>query len=168
MPRYFDEEDKNGVRITIDPKGIWRGHKKLKKIFSPSISVGKKAKLIIKFEKLKKFNEQDAQFWHGKAILKKMPKGKPVIIEIIKFLKNEQVFEKEIESEFTSCEGDMEYKVGSRLIIPPQFYAKDAFPLYTANVRSTEWNKRDLMLVIFGGVISGVLLLIIAYCYGIY
>ena len=55
MPTFFDMEDKNGVRITVDPKSILRGHKKLKKLFSPPISVGKNVKLIIKFEKLKKF-----------------------------------------------------------------------------------------------------------------
>ena len=154
MPRYFDKEDKNGVRITIDPDNMLYGHKKLKKLFSPQISVGKNVRLIIKFEKLKNFNEQNnMEFWHGNAILEKMPKGDAVNIENIVFLENEQIFEKEIESEFTSCEGYLEYRVGSRLISPPEFYAKDAFPLYTANVRSTEWNMRDWIILIFGGVI---------------
>ena len=158
MPRYFDEEDKNGVRITIDPKGIFRGHKKLKKLFSPSISVGKKAKLLIKFEKLKSFNEQNnMEFWHGKAILEKMPKGNLEYITSIVFLENEQIFVKKLESEFTSCEGDLEYKVGYEKRHRTNFIHKDNFPLYTANVRSTEWNKRDVMMVIFGGVMSFVI-----------
>ena len=100
--------------------------------------------------------------------LEKMPKGNLEYITSIVFLENEQIFVKKLESEFTSCEGDLEYKVGYEKRHRTNFIHKDNFPLYTANVRSTEWNKRDLMLVIFGGVISGALLLVIAYCYGIY
>ena len=171
MPRYFDKEDKNGVRITIDPNNILYGHKKLKKIFSPPISVGKKVRLIIKFEKLKNFNEQNMDFWHGKSILEKLPNGKAVNIDNIVFLENEQIFEKEIESEFTSCEGDLEYKVGSRLVTPVGFYRKDAFPLYTANVRSKEWEKYWQRMAFFIGImmtiISGVILAIVLLTLGL-
>ncbi len=162
MPRYLDKEDKNGVRITVNPKGILRGHKKLKNLISPPVPVGKNIKLVIKFEKLKNFNEPLIEnFWFSRAILEKLPGRGVVNIENIKFLENERVFEKEIESEFTSCEGDAVYKVGNRHSIHLSFYSKDAFPLYTANVRSTEWGKRDLIIMIWGGAIVFVITKII-------
>ena len=163
MPEFFDRDDEHGVRFTVDPKGILCGHKKLKNLVSPPISVGKNIRLIIKFEKLRNFNEQEKQFWFGKAILEKLPSRNVVNIENINFFKSdEQVFEIEHESEFTSSEGDAVYKVGNRHSIHLSFYSKDAFPLYTANIRSKEWKNYGRIMGVFwaiiGTVIGGVIL----------
>lgn len=155
MPKYFDKDDLHSVKITVYPKNRLLRPKLLKKYLSPPIWVGQKIKLIIKLEKLENFNEFPINiFWLGKAILEKLPNMDVTNIYNINFLDNEQILEKEIESEFISCEGDVEYKIGSRNVPAPSFHDRGAIPLYTANVKSGDWIKFSLILVALGVLID--------------
>ena len=153
MPTYFDKENLYGVKVTIYPKNRFIRHKLIKNYLSPPIWVGKKIRLIIRFEKLNDFTEATNQnFWSEKAILEKLSNNIRNV-DNITLLNAETVYEKEIDSQFISSEGDVEYKISSRYFPANSFYEKQAVPLYTANIKSNDWSMYGLKMSVLGGLL---------------